>query len=544
MRGPAHEGGRRMRGAGLLGLAIAAAHAAGFALLAERCRGAELSVALSAPPAAPAPAIGGAVPGALARRIETRLDGQGPGLVRRTWTVRYRGGFERTVGAAQLVGPFQDPAARACTGRIVVSQRLLDDGRAGPGTVAAEVARALDAELAGESYVGVGSYRRVEGLSLRWAQLSSHPADLLFTGMVPHGYVRATARLVFDRLEVPLVLALVPRPSPTELRFEIRVRAGLDFGNRVIQWISDRLGGDGFATRLARRQVDDAVSVVFQPPPPFTLPGGQTLAFGYCSDPPEIADGAWGALPFAVELGRAAGGSRTPAAELGRTAGAPRLLPPRRGPAPRAPLADAAELGIDLDLDALNAILFELWRTGFLDQRLAAAGLDRRFNEDPLVTELLSIRLSPPSLALPPVLAPAAGGLRMSAEARISIADGAATTIGRIWGGLDFGFARRVGEPVSVDLGALALSCERAPETLVPCYADLVAAVRDRGADLHGELTRAFAGLLAEIFTGRRLEEPGLPAALVIHAASPRLRSTPENASLHLDLDAALVPAP
>src|SRR5690606_11954935 len=122
----------------------------------------ELSVALSAPPAAPAPAIGGAVPGALARRIETRLDGQGPGLVRRTWTVRYRGGFERTVGAAQLVGPFQDPAARACTGRIVVSQRLLDDGRAGPGTVAAEVARALDAELAGESYVGVGSYRRVE----------------------------------------------------------------------------------------------------------------------------------------------------------------------------------------------------------------------------------------------------------------------------------------------------------------------------------------------------------------------------------------------
>jgi len=452
--------------------------------------------------------------------------------VRRTWAVRYRGGFERAVGAAQLVGPFQDPAARACTGRVAVSQRLLDDGRAGPGTIAAEMARALDAELAGESYLGVGDYRRVEGLSLRWAALASHPEDMFLVGAAPHGYVRAAARLVFDRLEVPLVIALVPRPTPTELRFEVAVRAGLDLGNRVLQWVSDRLGGDAFATRLAQRQIDDGLALALQPPPPFELPGGQTIAFGYCADPPEIVENSWGALPFSVELGR--------------DSPVPGVLPPRRGRAPRAPLAAGAELAIDLDLDALNALLFELWRTGFLDRRLADAGLDRRFNADPTVAELLSIRISPPSLALPPVLAPTARGLRLSAEARVTIADGPTSTIGRVWGGLDFAFARRVDEPVSVDLGALSLSCERTPSTLVPCYADLIAAMRDRGGELHGELTQTFARLLSDIFAGRRLEHPGLPAALVIHAAAPRVLSAPSsappNASLHLDLDAALIP--
>jgi hypothetical protein len=552
--GPERRGGRMATLGPALGVLVAAAHAAGFAALAGRCHGTELAVELRGPAAAPALSLESTVPAALTDRVEASQDGAAPGLVRRTWTVRYRGGFERSVGATQLVGPFQDPATRACTGRITVSQRLLDDGRAGPGTVAAELGKALDAELRGESYVGVGAYRRVDALSLRWAELARHPEDLFLAGPAAlHGYVRATARLVFDRIEIPLVIALVPRPGPTELRFEIAARAELDLGNRVLQWISDRLGGDAFATRLAQRQIDDALIAALAPPPPLELPGGQTLAFGYCSDPPEIADGAWGALPFAVSLGRA-----------DRAPGAPEILPPRRGRAPRAPIAPGAALAIDLDLDALNAILFELWRTGFLDRRLAEAGLDRRFNEDPTVAEFLSIRISPLSLALPPTLAPAPRGLRLSAEARVAITDGSAQTIGRVWGGLDFELGQRIGEPVAVDLGALELSCERTPATLVPCYADLVAAMRGRGADFHGELSRTFAQLLADIFVERRLEDPTLPAALVIRAASPRVISAapappasapapftsgstraspaPTNASVHLDLDAALAP--
>lgn len=514
-----------------IGVAIAALHAAAFALLADRCRGTELAVELRAPPAAAAPAIDGDVPAALARHVETELAGAAPGLVRRTWTVRYRGGIARSVGAAQLVGPFQDPAARACTGRVVIGQRLLDDGRAGPGTIAGELAAALTAELAGESFVGAGSFRRVDALTVRWAQLAKHPGDLFVMGFAQHGYVRVTARLVFDRIDVPILVALRPEVSvvtgAAELRFHISARAELAFGNRVFQWLSDRLGGDGFASRLARRQIDDNLVQAFAPPPPFALPGGHTIAFTYCGGPPEIVEGAYGALPFAVAIGPGPGG----------------ILPPRHGPARRAPLGATAAAAIDLDLDALNALLFELWRSGFLDRTLAATGLDRRFNEDATVAEFLSLRVSPLALALPPVLAAAPHGLRLSADARVAITDAGATAVGRVWGGLEFAFAARVDAPLSVQLGALELSCERTPTTLVPCYSELVAALRDRGADLHGELTQAFARLLADLFVHRRLGASGLPADLVIRAATPSVMLTPgdpRNASLHLDLDAGL----
>lgn len=525
-----------MRAAVAAGLAIAAAHAAGFTVLAGRCRGTDLAVELRAPLAAPAaaPALEGTVPDALVRRVETRLDGEPPGLVRRTWTVRYRGGYERSAFAAQLVGPSQDPAAPPCSGRLVVGQRLLDDGRAGPGTLAGAVAAMLAAELRDEGFVGIGDFQRVEGLSLRWAQLANHLEDAFLVGAQVDGYMRVTARVVFDRLEVPLVVAAIPEPIADKLRFRIEVRAGLDLGNRVFDWIGRKLGGDSYAARLAKRQIEDALLLAFAPPPPFELPGGPTISFGYCRGPLQIAEGESGALPFTVVIQRAAH--------------APEVLPPRRGPARHAPLAAGAALAIDLDLDALNALLFELWRSGFLDAQLARAGLDRRFNEDPIVTEFLSIRISPPRLALPPVIAPGPRGLRLSADARVSITDRAVTTIGRVWGGLDFAFARKVDEPVSVDLGALELSCERSPSTLVPCYADLVGAMRDRGADFHGELTKVFAGLVSDIFVDRRLGASGIPLELVIRAATPGVIATPPsgkspaNASLHLDLDAALVP--
>jgi hypothetical protein len=46
-----------MKAAGALGLAIAAAHVAGFAVLAERCRGPELAIELRAPLASPVLAL-------------------------------------------------------------------------------------------------------------------------------------------------------------------------------------------------------------------------------------------------------------------------------------------------------------------------------------------------------------------------------------------------------------------------------------------------------------------------------------------------------
>jgi hypothetical protein len=497
-----------------LGLAVVVAHAAAFALLAARCDGTDLRVDVAT----------GAVPAALADRVEVADEGAAPGLVRRRWVARYRGGFERAVYAARLAGPFQDPAAHACTGRITVAQRLLDDGAAGPGTIAGELAAVLAKELAGEEIVGAGAFRRVTGVALRWAGPPRDPWDRAFVGDAPHGYVHAALRVEFDRVAIAITLALVPQPSATELGFRIAARAELDFDNRAFQWISDKLGGDKLATRIAREHIDDALVSALAPPPPFELPGGHTLRFTYCDGPVDIVDGTSGALPFAVELGRAAD---------------PAILPPRRGPAPHA--APTAALAIDLDLDALDAVLYELWRTGVLDGELAKAGLDARFNEDPTVAQFLTLRISPLTLALPPVLSVSPRGLRLAADGRVTIHDGARATTGFVWGALDFTVGDAGLAPLDVDLGTLDLACARDANVRVPCYADLVNAIRGRGDEFHGALTRAFTSLLADMFVERHLAATGLPAELVIRRAVPRITTSGTNASLQLGLDAALV---
>jgi hypothetical protein len=505
-----------------LGVGVVAAHAVAFTLLAARCHGTELSVEITPAQAAAQLTLDGNTPPALADRVE--IDDSdapaGPGLVRRRWVVRYRGGYERAAYAAQLVGPFQDPAARTCTGRITVGQSMLDK-------IAVELAHALDIELAGEDIVGIGSFERVTNVSLRWAGPPSKPWDIGFIGEAPHGFVRAELRVEFSRIAIPLTIALVPQPATTELAFRVAARASLDFDNGVAQWVSDKIGGDKLATRIARSHIDGALLSALAPPPPFELPGGSELRFTYCDEPAEIVDGVSGSLPFAVELGRA---------------GDPTILPPRLGKAPRQP--STAPLAIDLDLDALNAVLYELWRTGALDHELAKAGLDARFNEDPVVAEFLTLRLAPLRLALPPVITTSPRGLRLHADARVAITDRDATTTGHVWGGLDFTVGTGALEPLEVDLGVLDLTCERATNVRVPCYADLVSAIRGRGSEFHGALTRAFTSLLADIFVERRLAATGLPAELVIRRAVPRITSAGNNASLQLGLDAELVRVP
>ena len=497
-----------------VGVAVVLVHAAGFVALATRCHGTELSIDTAA---------ANGVPAELQERVVLEDDSPpGPGLHRKRWSVTYRGGFTRAVGAAHMVGPFQDPAAEACTGRVVVAQKLLDDGTAGKGTIAGQMKLMLESELAGESIFPIGAFEKVSAISLRWARLEWHPEDRAAIGEAPNGYVRASVHISFNRVDVPIVIALVPAIATSELGFRIVTRAGLSFDNRVAQWISDKVGGDWLATRLARRQIDGMLVSTLAPPPPFELPGGLMLRFTYCGEPAEIIEGNSGALPFAVEIH---GSVKAPA-----------VLPPKRGKAPRAALAPNATLGLDLDLDALNAILFELWRTGLLDTQLARAGLHKAFNENAIVQELLTIRMSPVTLALPPVLAPSKGKLRMSADARVTITDGVSATTGRVWGGLDFTFGATGVGATSVDLGALELSCERTPTVLVPCYADLVDAIRGRGDDFHGALTQTFTKLLDDLFVQRTLGASGLPAELVIQKAVPRVTSGGGTASLHLDL--------
>lgn len=469
----------------IIGILLVAAHLVAFVMVAERSRGSELTI--DAPELAIATGEGG------------------PGLVHRRYSKSYRGGYTRSVGTTQLVGPFQDPGLPACTGRIVVGQRMLEQ-------ISGVMKATIDSELKGMDVFPIGAYRKVNTLALRWAK----------------DHVLVQAEVAFKRVDVPITVKLYPERKGADLKFRIVAKADLDFDNRVINWVSDKVGADDIATRIAREQIDDVLVTTFAPPPPFELGEGQTLTFTYCDGPIEIVENSHGALPFGIAI------TGLPAAPL--------VLPPRFATGSRPVPTPGTTLAIDLDVDALNALLYELWRTGWLDKRLAEVGLDRRFNEDPIVTEYLSIRISPLRLALPPVISTNAdGSLRLAADARVAIGDGSTTTTGRVYGALDFRFAAQPTTdalPLSVSIGALELSCERATK-LVPCYGDLVAALRDRGSEFHGALTEAFATLLADIFVDRRIGAEGLPADIVIERALPSLAS---GGTLHLDLGASLVP--
>lgn len=518
-----------MKLAASIGAAIVALHGALFAWWVPDCRRDELAVSIVDQPTGETTAAAPDIDD-----VTVTNDGV-PGLQLTRYSVAYRGGFERSVGVASLA-PRRELSPTGCTGRVVVGQRLLDDGAAGRGTVARELAVALAAELAGETIVGLGEFEYVAGLTLRWTELAKHPEDILWVGNTT-SYVRATATLIFSRVNIPLQIALVPKITASQLSFEVITVARIEVGNRVLQWITDRLGGDRLATRLARREIDASLVTTLAPPPPFTLPSGEQLTFGYCDGTIEIVDGTSGALPFRVIVNSPRNG--------------PMFRPAiRHGPARHRPLDPRGALAIDLDLDGANDLLFELWRSGLLDRRLADAGLDQRFNNDPVVSEFLTLRISAPRLARPPVVGSIAAHLALFADARIAIASEGHTTIGRVWGGLTFAFADRRSKasvPVAVDLRALELSCERsdpaqAAIALVPCYADLVAAIRDRSDDFHGELSRTFTKLLDDIFVARRISASGLPADLEVEGA--RVHWVPDtdhgNGSLHIELAAKI----
>ncbi len=492
-----------------VGIAIVLAHAIGFVALAQRSAGHELVVEVASPRAAPTLTLHGTVPAALRSRVVETIDGRGPGIRRERWRVAYRGGYTREVGASQLVGPFQDQPA--CSGRVVVGQAMLDQ-------VAVAMKAMLDHQLRGEEVFPIGAYQRIDAFGLEWAQLPFHPFDAgLLGGGAPHGYVRATARIVFDRVTVPLLLVAVPEQADRELHFRVEALAQVEVGNRALQWLNSKINITGkLATRIANHEIDAMLVTALAPPPPFELDAVQQLAFAFCKDPVEIANRAYGALPFAVQLG-------------------PGPLRPPHFAAPHAPPVQPAGIAIDLDIDALNAILYELWRTGWLDTQLAKVGLDRRFNADPTVTELLTVRLSPLKLALPPVIAPAGDHLELAADARVTLTDGG-STIGRVFGSLQFRFA---GLRALTTIGTLELACERTPTTLVPCYADLVGALASRGTDFDGALTDAFTGLVKNIFVDRSIGIGDLPGTLAIRGVAASL--SPGATTLHLDLDAALM---
>ena len=212
------------------------------------------------------------------------------------------------------------------------------------------------------------------------------------------------------------------------------------------------------------------------------------------------------------------------------------------------PLDMPAPMAVEFELDAMNGILHGLWRSGFLDQALADLDLAARFNDDPLVRELLSVRIADIKLGLPPTLWQSqvkVPDLYLGVEVDIAIDDRGRITPAHLFGAVGIAFRTGQGDaPLVADLTLteLSLTCEPEPGLLTPCYNDLVQAFRDRAGDVHGELSQQFTALYNRIVVGRRIDLQR--ASLRIDNAEVGTTAHRPTAVVRVDLFGQLQPEP
>ncbi|HTE56304.1 MAG TPA: hypothetical protein VK698_35870 [Kofleriaceae bacterium] len=536
----------------VVGVGAVAGHAAAFPWLIARLDRAPLRVRVRAPLAAPGPhlAISADLPGDAAARARVVVDGEelasaaalaslepGPGLHRVEWRARYRGGIERRVGTTQLVGPFQDPASPPCSARLLVGQGLLDDGRAGPGTLAHLVAALVEREMDGFDAFPVGAFQRVRAVRIRW--VGSRPKQ--------PGHLRVALELGFHRAALELTIRLETHIVGGQLRLSSRAEARVKLDNRLVQWMSDLIDGDEIAARMARREIAAALDQVMTAPPPLPLGRGRALELAYCPGRDiEVVDGSHASVPLAVALAPAAAAAR----RAGRV-GAPVLLPPApalAGP----PAAMTAPLAIELDGNALNGLLYVLWATGYLEESLAGSGIVERFNRDPIVAELLSVRARGPSLPLPPTLAPSTRpgqSYQIGVASALLLEDGALRTPAHLFGRAGFDLAasepdRPAGLAPRLSLHELGLTCEPEPGLLEPCYPELAAQLIERAPEVHDQLSAWFSDLLARLLVDQEIAPAGSLARFRLRRSAIHPPPPGQHGPLRIDLLGVLESAP
>ena len=310
------------------------------------------------------------------RRSRARRAALGsPGSRARTWSARYRGGFARDGrrDAARRAVPGSGGAARAPAASSSASAcSTRSRRRSHEGEIDDRAARRWTSSRSATS----SASRRCRCVGA--ARVAPRAIALLGKAAPRRLRARDGDASCSSASTVPVTVAL--HPGTQRDRAEVpdrRASAELDFGNRVLQWVSDKLGGDAFATRLAREQIDDvARHRRSQPPPPFELSAGRRSRSRTATDRSRSSRAA---------TARCRSRSRSAACRRRRRSC-------RRGsrsgarPRPRADThARARSRPRRAQRAALRAVAHRLPRsTGS-----PSAGLDRRFNTDPIVTEFL-----------------------------------------------------------------------------------------------------------------------------------------------------------
>ena len=532
------------------GVALVAGHAAALPWLMDRLDRAPLVVRVRAPLVAPGAALSLAavdVPPDAAARARLFIDGEDvaavpaagavyvarpPGLHHIEWRARYRGGVERRVGWTQLAGPFQDPAHPPCGARLLVGQRFLDDGRAGPGTMAHLVAGLVDREMSGFEAFPVGTFERVRAIAMRWVSPAGGDA----------GHLRVSLAFGFTHAVLDLTIRIAPHLAGGQLRLSSRTDARVHLRSRVVQWVSDLIHGDDIAARMARGEITATLDDIMTAPPPLPLGGGRALELAYCADRDiEVVGDSHASVPLAVALGPAAAAAR----RAGRAA-APVLLPAEPGAVPAA--AMTAPLAVELDGNALGGLLYVLWGTGYLEEALAASGIASRFDRDPVVRELLSVRARGPALPLPPTLTASrrpGESYEIGVASSLSLEDGPQRTPAHIFGRAGFELTGTgAGRQPRLSLRDLGLTCEPEPGLLEPCYPELAAALIERAPELHGQLSAWFGDLLTDLLIDRDIAPTGSGARFRLRQSVIVPPPPGRHGPLHIDLMGQLEATP
>lgn len=534
------------------GVALIAVHVAMFGVLGERCSGTSLQVKVKAPRSADKLTMRFDVPKAIQHRVKTYLDGKpadlatataGPGMHRAEWRVRYAGGFERRVGFTQLVGPYQEPAKPACASRMYVGQSFLDDGKQSEGTAVALVKKIIEREMKGFSQWPAGGFDGIRELSARWIDIDNETwSDDLSTTINfenlkdrPTGYLGISAHVRLENASIKLKIGVVPRIRGKEIALKAYVDASVKLDNRVYNWVAKRFDVDNRVGKQVQDEMSSALADVITLPPPVPLPGGRKLSFMYCpTGKIRVVQDRHAMIPLALRLDGAH----------------PGVLPVRLGKSKSIDdVPRTAPLSFEFELDTINAILYYLWHTNFLDDQLKTRGrIEERFNENSIVKELLSIRLENIRLSLPPTAtatgnAPGKGpAFQIAAAATMDIRDPKGVTNANVFSTIGFDFVGGDTNKLVAKLTFrdLEVTCEPKRGLLKPCYSDIVDVMRERSDALHGELTRQFTDTFNQLVLNRDVGSANAVAGFHIDKARVYARPNGLTGTIRVDIQGAI----
>lgn len=426
-------------------------------------------------PQAPlAPAVAG--PPSLLPRLELSgaPDRNDPGLWLRTWQVTYGHRWERQVTLPVLAGPF-DPEGKPwpCAVAVRFSPRFFDDGKPGGEDVAAVVDRVVRAQFPFS----------VMGLSFAPVSSTSLKVQPVEGGLeVSGGVVLADAKRDPTSFNLRAKIALGERDGDLVARIEHTAVTwrGSTRRNPLVELASLFMDVDEQARRVLSEKLGGALGILHLPKEPvavFADRPGDRFTLRLCDAPEAHASGLTLRLRVIASLAEPR--------VLAAIPGPPHLeerptLPP--------PAADAPTFEAAASAAAVQQALYAMWQGGELsawgrDPRVIAAM--RRKLGDRLAFELGAVEAR-----LPPVVLP----------------EGAGDALRVRFGALDIGAAgdRRVlvhGDVIArarVEGGAVGLagtladlrvSCAEAhagEQRLVPCFSDVVPALRESGLTTEG----------------------------------------------------------